>query len=58
MYYLIYRSETDGEISGLADIVNCNDDEAAIAKAKSMLKGQDLEIVQDSRLVKRLRVPR
>lgn len=56
MYYLIYRSGADGEILGPADIVDCNDGEAAVVKAKSMLNGQDLGVVQGSRLVKRLRV--
>ena len=58
MYYLIYRSGADGEILGPADIVSCNDDESAIARARSMLKSQDLEVVQGSRLVKRLPVQR
>jgi hypothetical protein len=55
MYYLVYPAGPGGDILGPAEILDCPDDATAVAKAELLLKGHDLEVIQGTRLVRRLR---
>ena len=43
------------KIAGPAVEVDCQSDEEAVAKARTLLNGQDIEIWSDTRIVTRLR---
>jgi hypothetical protein len=51
--YLIYPLE-DGHIHDSPTAVECEDDEAAIERARQLLEGRPLEVWESSRLIARL----
>lgn len=51
--YRAYILNRDGHIGGFDPIV-CSDDEAAIAAAKRLVNGQDVELWQADRMVTKL----
>ena len=53
--YRIQILTCDNKIAGPAVEVDCQSDEEAVAKARTLLNGQDIEIWSDTRIVTRLR---
>jgi hypothetical protein len=49
--YRIYTIGKDGHISGPADIIDADDDQAAREKAKQGLEGRTIEVWIDSRRI-------
>jgi hypothetical protein len=54
--YRIYTIGSDGKFAGLPKVIECADDEEAVAKTMQAVDGHDLEIWDTTRLV--ARVPR
>lgn len=52
--YRIYQMDSDGHISGPPWIVDCENDQQAIAAAKQHLDGKDLELWDKARRVAKL----
>jgi hypothetical protein len=52
--YRAFTVGTDGHFVGFEPII-CDDDAAAIERAKRLLKGRDIEIWSGDRLIARLR---
>jgi hypothetical protein len=55
--YRLYRLDKDGHVAGPADGFKCEDDQMAIARAKQLMDGHDVELWQLGRLVVRLKSP-
>jgi hypothetical protein len=49
--YRVYPVDKDGHILGVALVVACDSDQEAIEKARSLIKGRDVEVWDGSRLV-------
>jgi hypothetical protein len=49
--YRLYRLDKDGHVQGPPVIVNCDDDEAAMAEAKQYVDGVAIEIWDGGRRV-------
>jgi hypothetical protein len=56
--YRFYFLESDGHIIGPPTISECEDDQAAIATAKTLLHRKAIEIWEQARLISRLDPPR
>jgi hypothetical protein len=54
--YRLYTLKNDGHIAGPPKILQCADDQEAIAEAKKLLDGLDIEIWQGARVVIRLKL--
>jgi hypothetical protein len=55
--YRLYTLTDGNEIAGPGVVVDCHSDEEAIAQARTLLNGQDIEIWSGTRIVTRLRYP-
>ena len=53
-YYRVYTIGPDGRFIGAAELEDCDNDEAAIERARQLLDGHDLDIWQRDRFVRRL----
>jgi hypothetical protein len=49
--YRVYKLTPDGHVDGLPDVIDCQDDDEAVALARSQQKGNDLEVWQGERRV-------
>jgi hypothetical protein len=54
--YRVYTIGPDGKFAGVPKVIECADDEEAVAKTMQAVDGHDLEIWNTTRLV--ARVPR
>ena len=52
--YRIYTIGSDGKFAGVPKLIECSDDEEAVAKAMQVVDGHDVEIWEAMRLVARL----
>ena len=52
-HYRFYRLNGEDHIAGPADIVECADDDAALALCKQKLDGKDLEVWEGKRFLGR-----
>jgi hypothetical protein len=55
--YRVYQLDSCGHVDRPPDRFNCEDDEAAIARAKQLVDGRDVELWQLDRLVVRFESP-
>jgi translation initiation factor IF-1 len=53
--YRIYTLNDNNRIAGPAEVIACDDDMEAIARAKRLLDGHDVEIWRGDRVVIRLK---
>jgi hypothetical protein len=53
-HYRIYTFSSDGSITAPPRVVECDDDQEAVQRAKQVLNGEDIELWQGSRFVIRL----
>jgi hypothetical protein len=50
-HYRIYSLNPDGHIAGLPDVVECADDQEAVAKAAFAVSGKDAELWERDRII-------
>jgi hypothetical protein len=53
--YRVYVIDADGHITRPPAVVTCNTDRAAVEQARQMVGGQDFELWEGPRLVKRIK---
>jgi hypothetical protein len=55
--YRVYKLGTDGHISEPPEVLECADDDTAVAQAKQLLNGSVIEVWNEARVVARLDPP-